>query len=368
MNLTKGASGSPTPSVVVQDNNLNPGTTVVATSGTINLVSSTPPLPLLAAPGGVEASSPTSGEMHLTQSELDSVVAAAIAQWAAAGASASEIAALHATTFSVADLSGSTIGEESSPAHITIDTDAAGHGWFIDPTPSDNFEFTHALNAAGTDLLTDPTNAAAGHLDLLTAVSHEMGHVLGLPDGTSPSAVNDLMHVSLVDGERRLPDAADVAQADTTTFSFPAVGTPAPGPVAPNPPLDAGHGGGTLVATAGTDTFMFANVDVHASTPPPITHVANYSFAQGDTFDFSALTSQFHGWGVADGALVRAVEAPNGSYATLQVNTTTDTVIANAHWVSVAQIDGAHAGDAVNVLVDSQSAVHHEQIHVDLLV
>src|SRR4029077_11973108 len=102
------------------------------------------PSPLLAASGGIQPSSPTLGEMHLTQSELDSVVAAAIAQWAAAGASASQLAALHAATFSVADLSGSIIGDESSPAHITIDTDAAGHGWFIDPTPSDNLEFTHA--------------------------------------------------------------------------------------------------------------------------------------------------------------------------------------------------------------------------------
>ena len=113
--------------------------------------------------------------MHLTQAELDSVVAAAIAQWAAAGASATQLAALHATTFSVSDLSGETVGQESAPALITIDTSAAGHGWFVDPTPLDNFEFTHALNSAGTDLLTDPSNAAAGHLDLLTTVTHELG-------------------------------------------------------------------------------------------------------------------------------------------------------------------------------------------------
>ena len=77
-----------------------------------------------------------------------------------------------------------TVGEQSSPIHITIDTDAAGHGWFVDPTPNDNSEFTHAQNAAGTDLLTDPSNAAAGHLDLLTTVTHELGHVLGLDDET----------------------------------------------------------------------------------------------------------------------------------------------------------------------------------------
>ena len=276
----------------------------------------------------------------------------------------------------VADLSGNTVGQESSPAHIAIDTDAVGHGWFVDPTPTDNSEFTHALNAAGTDLLTDPTNAAAGHLDLLTTVSHEMGHVLGLDDSTATSSANDLMYINLVDGERRLPDAADVAQADTTSQQnlTPAVAVgPATAPAGSAPPangtLDAGHGGGTLVGTPGADTFKFANVDVHAATPPPITHVADYSFADGDTFDFSALTSQTHHLGIADVFVVRAVEDPSGSFATLQVNTfATGVASQNGPWVNVAQIDGAHAGDPVNVLIDSQMGVHHAQIHVDLQV
>ena len=38
------------------------------------------------------------------------------------------------------------------------------------------------------------------------------------------------------------------------------------------------------------------------------------------------------------------------------------------NWVSVAQIDGAHSGDAVNVLIDNNHSVHLAQIHVDLLV
>ena len=50
--------------------------------------------------------------------------------------------------------------------------------------------------------------------------------------------------------------------------------------------------------------------------------------------------------------------------ATLQVNTSTDTSTTSAHWVSIAQIEGAHAGDHVNVLIDSHSAIHH----VDLLI
>jgi hypothetical protein len=332
--------------------------------------------PLLAAAGGVQASSPTAGEMNLTQAELDSVVVAAIAGWAAAGASASQLAALQATTFSIGDLSGNIIGQELAPSHITIDTNAAGHGWFIDPTPSDNSEFTHAQNAAGTDLLTDPTTAAAGHLDLLTTVSHEMGHVLGLGDSTSASDVHDLMYINLVDGERRVPDSADVVQANTTPAVplTPAVSIgPASQSVASSAPgngtIDAGHGGGTLVGTASADNFVFAHVDVQGPTPPPITHVANYSFAQGDTFDFSALTSQFHTSGFTDAMIVRAVEDPSGQFATLQVDKINPNGLPSApNWVSVAQIDGAHSGDVLNVTVDSHSAVHLAQIHVDLLV
>jgi hypothetical protein len=346
--------------------------------------------PLLAGSGGVQASTPTSGEMNLTQAELDSVVAAAIAQWAAAGASASQLAALHATTFSVADLSGTTIGEESSPAHITIDVNADGHGWYVDPTPTNNSEFTHAQNAAGTDLLTDPTSAAAGHLDLLTTVTHEMGHVLGLPDVNAPT--DDLMYINLADGERRLPDAADVTQANHNQVAAVEAALPASAQAATSAPIvigtsgndtiDAGLGGKILLGGGGADNFVFGP-DIHlgSATAPsaqPITHVADYSAAQGDTFDFSALTAAFHASGVADNSLVRAVEDPSGTFATLQIDTTPPVMAVGRgggapqagvpNWVNVAQLDGAHAGDAVNVLLDSHLAVHVAQIHVDLLV
>ena len=262
-------------------------------SFTVTDTTAVPPAvaPLLAASGGVQASTPNAGEMHLTQGQLDSVVAAAIAQWAAAGASASQLAALPATTFSVADLSGNTIGKEGAPSHITIDVDAAGHGWFVDPTPSDNFEFTHALNAVGTDLLTDPTSAAAGHLDLLTTVSHEMGHVINLPDSTATSDAHDLMYINLVDGERRLPSAADVAQANAATFSSHTVGAtapPAPGSApqasASQPATsDGGHFGW------GADTFVFAPSG--AATPMlGFAGFANFIKAAGVDFSTRAVS------------------------------------------------------------------------------
>ena len=362
----------------------NPGNTADASAsgaggGYAGGTTPTPNPPLLvAAAGGVQASSPTAGEMHLSQAELDSVVAAAIGEWAAAGASGTQLAALHAMTFAVTDLPDNIIGEQL-PGTILIDTNAAGHGWYIDPTPADNSEFTNAQNAAGTDLLTDPSNAAAGHMDLLTAVTHELGHMLGLPDSSAPGDVNDLMYINLVDGERKLPDAADVGQA--------LVGTPVAGITMPSfgssptpaPPL--GASGSVTVAAA--DHFVFASNP--APTPPtaaaqPITHVADNSAAQSDTFDFSALTSAFHASNIADPSLVRAVEDPSGTFATLQLNTAPDTApaapggfgpvpqAAVPNWVNVPQIGGAPADDPVNVLVDSHAAIHLAQIHATLLV
>lgn len=337
---------------------------------------------LLAAPGGIQSSSSTTGEMNLSQSELDSVVAAAIAQWAAAGASADQIAVLQAVTFSVGDLSGNAIGQETSPTHITIDIDAAGHGWFVDPTPFDNFEFLHAANALATDLFTDPGNAAAGHLDLLTAVSHELGHVLELDD--SQDNFSDLMYLNLVDGERRLPDSIDIYLAPSSILTpvpttpsgsnGPAVATqasngPAPSGNPGNDTIDAGHGGGTLFGGAGADTFVFANINVKADRSPPVTHVMDYSYAEGDRFDFSALTSQFHAIGGSDALIVRAVEDPSGTFATLQVNAVDSSGAAvTSNWVSVVEVAGAHSGDTLSVLIDSHSAVHLAQIHVGLLV
>jgi hypothetical protein len=306
---------------------------------------------MLAAPGGVQASSPTTGEMHLTMAELNSVVAAAIADWAAAGASASQLAALHATTFSIADLSGNIIGQETSPAHIAIDTNAAGNGWFVDSTPTSNSEFTHAQNAAGTELLTDPSNAAAGHMDLLTTVVHELGHVLGLPDSTSPADVNDLMYIGLVDGERRLPDAADVVSAIEASLPLAAqatAGTPIVAGTAGSDSLNAGSGGSILFGGAGADHFVFGP---GISSSPSLTHVADYSAAQGDTIDLTAL---FPAASVADAnplALVHAVEDASGTFATVQINTAA--AGQSAYWVDIAQLDGLHAGHAVDVNIDS---------------
>ena len=77
---------------------------------------------------------------------------------------------------------------------MLIDSDAAGHGWFIDSTPD-----------TSDDL-------AADRIDLLTAVAHELGHVLGLDDGDDDSLMDDQLSA----GVRHSIEAVDAVFAGLT--------------------------------------------------------------------------------------------------------------------------------------------------------
>ena len=74
------------------------------------------------------------------------------------------------------------VGEQRGLGVVTQDRDAAGHGWFVDPTPGQDEEF---VGGAGGPLSAAPGGPADGREDLLTAVLHELGHLAGGPDGTS---------------------------------------------------------------------------------------------------------------------------------------------------------------------------------------
>jgi hypothetical protein len=57
---------------------------------------------------------------------------------------------------------------------------------------------------------------------------------------------------------------------------------------------------------------------------------------------------------VNDALVVRAMEDASGKFATLQVDHIDPIGLPSApNWVNVAQLDGAHAGDTVNVLIDN---------------
>jgi cyclophilin family peptidyl-prolyl cis-trans isomerase len=95
----------------------------------------------------------------------------------------------------IADLPADVLGETSGNT-IWIDNDAAGYGWFVDPTPGDDVEFGDLLGSRSS--AARPDTAAAERVDLLTAVMHEMGHLLGYQH-----AADDLMQAVLPLGVRR---------------------------------------------------------------------------------------------------------------------------------------------------------------------
>ncbi|MBE9050263.1 PKD domain-containing protein [Nostocales cyanobacterium LEGE 11386] len=63
---------------------------------------------------------------------------------------------------------------------LLIDDDANGIGWFIDPTPWENSEFTTSLTDTA---FRATTGEAFGKYDLLTTILHEMGHLAGIIAG-----------------------------------------------------------------------------------------------------------------------------------------------------------------------------------------
>ena len=88
----------------------------------------------------------------------------ALDRWEAAGVDTS---ALPGIDVRIADLGGLTLGQAGNGV-IVLDDNAAGWGWFLDRTPRNDSEFTRRGN-----------QGEKNRMDLLTVLTHEVGHLLG---------------------------------------------------------------------------------------------------------------------------------------------------------------------------------------------
>src|SRR5262249_35897449 len=121
----------------------------------------------------------------VTSQQVDVLLAEALRRWQAAGVDTS---ALGRIDIRIADLGGTTLGLASGHT-IWLDDNAAGWGWFVDATPRDDSEFS-----------TPGNQGEQGRMDLLTVLTHEVGHLLGR--GHEEEGV---MAATLSPGTRQMP-------------------------------------------------------------------------------------------------------------------------------------------------------------------
>jgi hypothetical protein len=144
---------------------------------------------------------PTSGT--LPRRTLQWAIDEAFTWWVQAGINPAEQAEIRAAELKIGPPGPGKLGHTTGNV-ITLSPTAAGYGWYVDAY------FSSFGPAGGTIETATPGSSAAGSMDLVTVLAHEMGHILGLRDNTSMRG--DIMDPFLTPGTRWLPTAQDVAR------------------------------------------------------------------------------------------------------------------------------------------------------------
>jgi hypothetical protein len=119
----------------------------------------------------------------LSANQVQPLLTQALSRWQAAGVDTSALTGLDVR---IADLGGLTLGRAEDGV-IWLDDNAAGWGWFVDRTPRSDSEFTRRGN-----------QGERNRIDLLSVLTHEVGHVLG-----AEHAAGGVMQETLDAGVRR---------------------------------------------------------------------------------------------------------------------------------------------------------------------
>jgi PKD repeat protein len=149
----------------------------------------------------------------LTPAELQPVVREAIARWAAAGISAAQLSALGQVTVGIAQFSGPWLGM-AFPAAIWIGRDAAGYGWYTDPSPAADAVFPAATLSAGQE------RAAAEVARLLVSDGSSPGTAPAAPQDTLATGYTATVHFRSSDGTATLPKNYTFTATDAGLHTF----------------------------------------------------------------------------------------------------------------------------------------------------
>ena len=163
--------------------------------GAVTIATDDPALAVEEAPEALRASQIGDGAEALGQEDMQAIVEEAIRRLTISESlTASQVQYLEAQQFEIADLEGDLLASESNGI-ITIDSDAAGNGWFVDETPQADEEFHNGdSELAGGSL--------DGQMDLLSVAMHELGHSLGY-DHVSDGGDQGFM-IGILDPNQRL--------------------------------------------------------------------------------------------------------------------------------------------------------------------
>ena len=132
---------------------------------------------------------------------------------------------LAALDLTMTDLPGGQLGS-AKESGVMIDRNAAGWGWFVDPTPHLDEEFEPASTETG-EHRARPGGPADGRIDLLTVLMHEIEHLRGQNHATPSPSAHELMAPRLGTGVRRGRPSGRLAEPAPLVTAISLPGPPA---------------------------------------------------------------------------------------------------------------------------------------------